>query len=66
LNGKHQLLDCVDDVNVLSENTNSIKRNTETVLEADKIQGILAAILFRILFFFRLLSKNVKLKCIKL
>jgi hypothetical protein len=36
LNETHQLLFCADDVNVLGDNTVTIKKNTETLIDASK------------------------------
>jgi hypothetical protein len=36
LNGKHQLLAYADDVNITEENTDTIKKSTEAVLDASK------------------------------
>jgi hypothetical protein len=36
LNGTRQLLSYADDVNLLGDNTDTIKKNTETVIEASK------------------------------
>jgi hypothetical protein len=36
LNGTHQLLAYADDVNLLGDNTDAIKKNTETLFDASK------------------------------
>jgi len=36
LNGTHQLLVCVDDVNILGESVHSIKKNTDALLVGSK------------------------------
>jgi hypothetical protein len=40
LNGTHQLLIYADGVNLLCENINVIKKNTETLLDASKKVGL--------------------------
>jgi hypothetical protein len=39
MNGTHQLLAYVDDVNLLGDNIDTIKKNTETLIDASK-EGI--------------------------
>jgi hypothetical protein len=36
LNGTHQLLAYTDDVNLLGDDVNTMKRNTETLIDASK------------------------------
>jgi hypothetical protein len=40
LNGTHQLLAYADDVTLLEDNINTIKKNTETLIDASKGAGL--------------------------
>jgi hypothetical protein len=40
LNGTHQLLVCADDVDVLGDNIDMIKKHTETLTDASKEVGL--------------------------
>jgi hypothetical protein len=40
LNGTHQLLAYADDVNLLGDNVDTIKKNTETLIDASKEVGL--------------------------
>jgi hypothetical protein len=40
LNGTHQLLAYADDVNLLGDNLDTIKKNTETLIDANKEVGL--------------------------
>jgi hypothetical protein len=40
LNGTHQLLAYTDDVNLLGDNIDTIKKHTETLIDASKDVGL--------------------------
>jgi hypothetical protein len=40
LNGTHQLLVCADNVNLLGDNIDAMKKNTETLIDASKEVGL--------------------------
>jgi hypothetical protein len=40
LSGTHQVLVYADDVNLLGDNINTVKKNTETLIDASKIVGL--------------------------
>jgi hypothetical protein len=40
LNGTHQLLVCIDDVNLLGDSVNTINENSETLLDASRGIGV--------------------------
>jgi hypothetical protein len=40
LNGTHQLLAYADDVNLLGDNVDTIKKNTETLIDTSKEVGL--------------------------
>jgi hypothetical protein len=40
LNGTHQLLIYADDINLLGDNIHTIKKNTETIIDASKEVGL--------------------------
>jgi hypothetical protein len=40
LNGTHQLLVCADDVELLEDNRDTMKENTQTLIEVSKEVGL--------------------------
>jgi hypothetical protein len=48
LNGAHQLLAYDDDVNLLGDNIDTIKENTETLIDASKEVGLITGMQIKI------------------
>jgi hypothetical protein len=47
LNGTHQLLAYADDVNILVDNIDTVKKNAETLIDANKEVGLEIMMLVR-------------------
>jgi hypothetical protein len=58
LNGKHQLLAYADDVNLLGDNIDTIKKSTETLIDASK-EVVLEINLEKIKYMLLSLHRNV-------
>jgi hypothetical protein len=65
LNGTHQLLAYIDDVNLLGDNIDTIRKNTETLIDASKEVGLEISVKktkYRLLSHYQNLGRNQDIK----